>query len=272
MYSKLRKKVYVILEPTVHGGIADKIFEYFIMLLVILNIAAAAIETENSVFGRFEAQFRAFEFFSVIIFTAEYLLRIWTCVEDKRFNRPVLGRIKFMFTPMALVDLLAILPFYFYAYQLASVSIKDGRIMRIFRLFRLLRLFKLGRYSDSLQTFGRVFKAKKEELIIVVFVVLIALFLSSSLMYFAENGAQPDKFSSIPAAMWWGVATLTTVGYGDVFPITVLGKFIGSIIAILGIGFFALPAGILASAFAEEIKKEKKSSEVCPHCGKSLKE
>lgn len=119
----------------------------------------------------------------------------------------------------------------------------------------------MSRYSRSMLTLKNVLKEKKEELFLVVFVVIILLIIFSSLMYFVEKDAQPDAFSSIPAAMWWGIITLTTVGYGDIFPITVLGKMLGALIAFLGIGLFALPAGILGSGLVETIQKNKKSSQ-----------
>ena len=128
----------------------------------------------------------------------------------------------------------------------------------------------MGRYTKSLRILSDVLRAKKEELVITVFVVLILLVVASSLMYYVENHAQPDAFSSIPAAMWWGVCTLTTVGYGDVSPITPLGKFLGSVIALLGIGVFALPAGILASGLVDALRKQGERGRTCPYCGREL--
>ena len=128
----------------------------------------------------------------------------------------------------------------------------------------------MGRYTESFKTFGNVLRAKKEDLDVTVFSVLILLQVASSLMYYAEHSAQPERFSSIPAAMWWGVTTLTTLGYGDIYPVTVLGKILGAVIALLGIGLFALPAGILASGFAEEIQKKRQTQRTCPHCGKEI--
>jgi len=136
---------------------------------------------------------------------------------------------------------------------------------------RIFRLFKLGRYSSAMKTMARVLRNKKEELGITIFIVLLLLIIASSLMYFVENPVQPEVFSSIPAAMWWGVETLTTVGYGDVIPQTALGKALGMVIAILGIGMFALPAGILGSGFFEEVQSKRRESEVCPHCGKEIR-
>jgi voltage-gated potassium channel len=133
---------------------------------------------------------------------------------------------------------------------------------------RIVRVAKLGRYSESLQTLGRVFAAKKEQLVSTLFILLMLLVVSSCLMYYVEQAAQPDRFSSIPAAMWWSVTTLTTVGYGDVCPVTITGKLVASVIAILGIGMFALPTAILGSGFLEEIAPKKPAK--CPHCGKEI--
>lgn len=162
-----------------------------------------------------------------------------------------------------LIDILAIAPFY-----LALAG--DLRAIRVLRLFRLFRVIKVARYSKAVQTLGRVIRAKREELLVAVFVLIVLLVLSSSLMYYVENDDQPAAFGSIPEAMWWSIATLTTVGYGDVHPITPLGKFIASIIAVLGIALFALPTGILGSGFVEEMQKERLHKQVCPHCGKDI--
>jgi voltage-gated potassium channel len=163
-----------------------------------------------------------------------------------------------------LIDLLSILPFYLPLHGL------DLRIIRAVRLFRLFRLFKVGRYPQSLNRLANVIKSKKEELVITLFSAIVLLIIASSLMYFIEKEAQPDVFGSIPDAMWWGAVTLTTVGYGDVYPVTLLGKFISASIAVLGIGLFALPAGIIASGFASELQKEKHEKIICPHCGKNI--
>jgi len=151
-----------------------------------------------------------------------------------------------------LVDLAAILPFY-----LPLGFNIDLRMLRILRVFRVFRMFKMTRYVESLNTLDEVFKAKKSELIVTLLMILILLVFASTAMYAVENQAQPDKFTSIPETLWWGVITLTTIGYGDVYPITSLGKIIGGLIAFLGIGLFALPTGILASGFAEQVQKRQ---------------
>lgn len=199
----------------------------------------------------------------MLIFSVEYVLRLWSCVEKHEYSRPVVGRLRFAATPMALIDLTVILPFY-----LPFMGV-DLRAMRVVRIMRVFRIAKLGRYSESLQILQRVVKAKKEHLADTVFILLVLLVMASSLMYFAEYKVQPEKFSSIPAAMWWAVATLTTVGYGDIYPVTTVGKILASVISVLGIGMFALPTGILGAGFVEE-REQRRSHVRCPHCGKEL--
>jgi voltage-gated potassium channel len=249
------------MEKAETGDWASRVFDITIMSLIFANVFAVILETIPQLSNCYGEFFNTFELVSVIIFSIEYILRLWTCTAEEKYKRPILGRIRFIKSPMALVDFVAILPFYL-------PMVIDLRFLRALRLFRLFRLFKMARYSQSLQTFGNVFKAKKEELVITICVGAILLVFASSVMYYAEHNAQPEAFSSIPSSMWWGIATLTTVGYGDVFPVTNLGKFFGAIIAFLGIGMFALPTGILASGFAEELEKmHKKGNRICPHCG-----
>lgn len=265
MGQQIKKRTYEILEKAADGDLASRIFDIFIMSLIFLNVIAVILETVKGIALHFMPLFQTFEIVSVVIFTIEYLLRLWSCTVYKKYKAPFRGRFRFALTPMAIVDLVAILPFY-----IPMLIPFDLRFVRVLRLMRMFRLFKMGRYSDSLKTLGNVLKRKKEELLITVFVVGILLVFISSLMYYVENEAQPEAFSSIPAAMWWGVATLTTVGYGDAYPITTLGKFLGAIIALLGIGMFALPAGILGGGFVEEMRKKQDKRTVCPHCGKEI--
>lgn len=265
MSRSLRAHVHRILEPSTQDDTASRLFDIAIIVLIVMNVLAVILETVPEVQASYGALLRWFEWAPIAIFTVEYLLRIWSCTASMQFHGPVWGRLRFMFSPYALIDLLAILPFY-----LPFVFI-DLRFLRAIRLLRIFRLLKIARYSESLKTFGRVFAVKKEELFIHLFMVGILMILASSLMYYIEHETQPEAFSSIPAAMWWAVAALTTVGYGDVYPVTALGKFLGMLIAILGIGLFAVPAGILGSGFVEEIQKKVKVAEkTCPHCGKEL--
>ena len=135
---------------------------------------------------------------------------------------------------------------------------------------RLLRLLKLGRYSESIRMIGTVVSNRKAELLVSIMMSIILLLISSGLMYYIENHVQPEVFSSVPAAMWWGVVTMTTVGYGDVYPVTPLGKILAAIIAILGISLFILPAGIIAAGYTEELHRKRTKQNVCPHCGRVI--
>ena len=162
---------------------------------------------------------------------------------------------------MAIIDLIAITPFYM------TFIVTDTRILRILRFLRLLRMTKHSKHSKNFHIITNIIYKKRSELLTSLILMFSLLLICSTGVYFAENEAQPEKFSSIPSSMWWAVATLTTVGYGDIFPITSIGKLLGSISAIFGIGLFALPAGLLASGFSDELEKEKKN---CPHCGEKL--
>ncbi|TGE22699.1 ion transporter [Hymenobacter metallicola] len=262
--SKSRAYIYQLFDPHDGGQGLERVFDGILLGLVLLNGAAVVLGSVKSLYASYKPYFVAIEVVSVYVFTLEYALRVWSCVEDRRFQRSIGGRLRFMRTPMALVDLLAILPFYL------SIAGIDLRILRLLRLFRLL---KVARYVRALQVIGQVVRRKRPELLVTTGVIGLMLVLVSSLMYVVESEAQPDKFGSIPETMWWGVATLTTVGYGDVYPITVAGKLLSSIIAVLGLGLFALPTGILAAGFSEQLAQQRIATEVpvyCPHCGHKL--
>ena len=266
LVERFRRRVNSVLQIAEEGDALSRGFDLFIVSLIALNVVALIIATVPQL-AEYSRAFRIFELISVVIFSLEYLLRVWSCTVAECYTRPITDRLRFAATGMMIIDLLAILPFYV-ALVMPSAGVLDLRFLRAVRLMRIFRLFKLGRYSESMKVLGRVLKAKKEELAIAVFIVFVLLILASSLMYFVENPAQPEAFPSIPAAMWWGVATLTTVGYGDVVPVTALGKALGTIVSILGIGLFALPAGILASGFSSEVQKGNDEQQFCPHCGK----
>jgi len=267
MYSKIKHRVWEILENTKQDDKIGRIDDVFLMPLIVINIIAVIAGSIKSIEIEYKVLLDNIEFYSVIIFTLEYSLRMWSCNSDRRYSGRYFGRFLYLITPLAIIDLVAVLPFFL------PLFIADLRIIRMFRLFRIFRAAKAARYVSSLALIGRVFKSKKEELIITSVILLMLLLFASSLMYYIESTAQPDKFTDIPTTMWWAVATLTTVGYGDVYPVTGMGKIIASIVAILGIGFFALPTGILGAGFIEEFQKSKKKLEnyICPHCGKSIK-
>ena len=265
MYSKAKNKVHLLLDPAGGGTFLHKIINSFIVGLIIINTIAVILETVKSIYQPNEELFISVEVFSVVVFSVEYILRVWSCTSIPQYKHPITGRLKYMLSTGAIIDMLAIIPFY-----LPIFINYDLRFVRIIRLLRFFRFFKLGRYLNASRVISSVFKSKKEELILSFVIILFLIIIASSIMYFVEHDAQPDKFSSIPETMWWSVATLTTVGYGDAYPITSLGKFLTACISILGIGMFALPAGILASGFSDEFKKQKKDKPHCPHCGKEL--
>ena len=257
----IKKRVWEILELSKDNDSTSKYFDYFISILIGLNVVAIILETEKSFYEEYTAYFLYFEVFSIAIFTAEYLLRFWSCVSTEAYRKPILGRIKYLLTPMAVIDLIAIAPFYL------TFIVADTRILRILRFLRLFRTAKHFRHSKTFHIIVNTIDRKKSELLSSLVLMLSLLLICSTGVYFVENEAQPEKFSSILASMWWAVATLTTVGYGDIYPITSLGKILGAISAIFGIGRFALPAGLLASGFSDASEEEQST---CPHCGKEI--
>jgi voltage-gated potassium channel len=269
-YRSVKKRIHEILFITYSHDKAARGFGFFVITLIVLNVVAVVLQTVKSLDDRYEGVFYYFEMASVAVFTLEYILRLWSCTVDEKYSRPILGRLRYAVTPLALVDLVAIVPFYPLA--LLGIRTADTASVRALRLFRLMRLFKATRYSHALQTVGRVLRAKKEQVLVTLLVVVILLVLLSSLMFFVEQGTEHEgaEFSSIPVAMWWGVSALTTVGYGDIVTVTTLGKVIGAIISLLGIGLFAMPAGILASGFSEELRARHEHAKTCPHCGREI--
>lgn len=183
-------------------------------------------------------------------------------MEVPRYSRPILGRLRYVLSPMALIDLLAVVPFYLSRFRVDMVA------LRTVRFFRLFRIAKLGRYSTAFRILGGVFAAKRGELIIALFIILMLAVLSAIGIYHAENEAQPTVFSDIPTAMFWSVQALTNVGHVD--PVTPAGKILASVISILGLAMFALPTGILGAGFVEEFQKRSGASRHCPHCGKEI--
>jgi len=250
-WRRWRREVHDILEVGGDAHPAAYAFNAFIVTLIILNAVAFAAETVDHVAERYEAEFAAFNLFTVFVFTIEYVLRVWSAVEIPMLSRlpPWKARLKFMRRPMMLIDLLAFAPWY-----LSWLYPIDLRILRVLRLFRLLRLV---RYSPALQTMGRVLADEYRALLGALLVMLVLLLFASTGIYFLEREAQPDKFDSIPAAAWWALATLTTVGYGDVVPITPFGKVLGGVVMLLGIGMFALPIAIVAAGFSQESSRHQ---------------
>jgi len=257
-----KKRLFEILEPAEEGDLVSKIFDISIITLICINIAAVVASSFNSINENFAFFLNSFEVFSIVIFTAEYLLRFWTAnylYPDSKF-----AHLKFIFSFAALVDLAAVIPFY-----LPFIIKVDLRFLRVLRVLRMFRVFKLGRYSEAMNVIGKVLKKEKEKLISTIVLTVIMIFISATVMYYAENTAQPEIFPNIIETLWWAVSTFTTVWYGDYYPITTVGKICGAIISLLGIMIVALPSGIICSGFMDEIYKSNNSKK-CPHCGKEI--
>ena len=264
----LKQKIALLFDDEKNNIKGDKIVEIFIAALIVINTVAIVLESYESIYNNYKNFFYFLELFSVIVFSIEYLIRIWIADIIYPTLSPFKARVKYITSFMGLIDLVSILPFYL------PFFIKiDLRILRTLRLFRLLRLLKLKRYFSSLNVIKNVITKTKNEILVTIFLVFILLVLASTLMYNIEKTAQPDAFQDIGQAMWWAIATLTTVGYGDIYPVTGLGKILSAFIALLGIGIVALPTGIISSAYIEEIrslKKKKQKKCECPHCGKEI--
>lgn len=266
----LKQKIHNIIEKGAHGSKGNLVFDYFIMSLIILNIVALIIETIPHISLKIQLYLRVFEIFSIVIFTIEYLLRIYIADLIYPNSKFLFSKIKFASSVYGIIDLLAILPFY-----LPLIFPFDLRFIRILRLLRFLRILKIGRYNNSLSLIITVVKEKKTELFLTGFIAFLIILIASFLMFYAEHEAQPQKFPDILSCFWYAIATLTTVGYGDIYPITRVGQFLSGLIAIMGIGIVALPTGIISSGFINKLKKEKKhtvnpKTNKCPHCGKDL--
>jgi voltage-gated potassium channel len=264
--TRLRKWTYNLLEPSVSNSAAARAVEWLLIALIFFNIVAIILESVDYINRDYHKYFEPLESFSVIVFSVEYLLRIWTSVENPKFRH---SRVRYLFSGMAIIDLLSIIPFYLDL--IFGVVAIDLLLLRMIRLFRLFRLLKIARYLKALNIMQAVFRERKEQILVSIMFILFLVVIVSTVMFYVENEAQPEHFSSIPATMWWGIATLTTVGYGDMVPVTPLGKLLGGMIAILGIGLVALPAGIFSSGLTEYMYGTKnKKKKHCPHCGGEL--
>jgi voltage-gated potassium channel len=268
-YDTIQGDVYTLLESPAGTNRVRKAVIFFIATLILLNVLVVILETVNSIYLAYRTFFWIFDLFTVIVFTTEYVLRVWCCVRNPQYADPLYGRIRYALSPYALTDVIALTPFY-----LPLIIPVEFRLLRMVRLLRIFRVLRLGQYSHAFETFFDVMKSRKEEIVITIVMALIILVLAASTLYAVERDAQPEAFGSIPDAMWWAVVTLATVGYGDVYPVTPLGKFFAAIVAISAIGLFALPAGILASGFAESLGRrhecETDKTLTCPRCGAEI--
>ena len=261
----MKRRVFEVLNAVQPGDRVAQTIDVLLTLLIILNVLALILSTMDDIFRTAPRAFRLFEIASVIVFTMEYAARVWSCTADPRYSGPLWGRLRFIASPLVVIDAAAILPFYILMFAVTGAL--DLRALRILRL--VARVARLTRYSTGIRSLAAAVGGRSQELLTTVGLMLVLLLLASSLMYFAENDAQPDKFPSIPDAMWWSIITLTTVGYGDVVPVTNIGRVIVGVVAVMGIALFAVPAGILTSSFLEQMEQRRSNeSRTCPHCGK----
>ncbi len=302
-----RQQIFRIVDEDSGDYTPSRLFNGMIIFLIILNVVAIIMESDDYFAVKYKIVFDQIEFWSILVFGLEYLLRLSTAdfiYPEKKGWKPFL---KYIRSPLAIIDLLAILPsiiIIIAPYTIYLAGVLDFRMIRLLRTLRLLRVFKITRYSSSLRMIITVFREKGRELGVTIFITFILMVLSSTLMFYVEHEAQEEQFPNILATFWWAVATLTTVGYGDVYPITPAGKVLGGVIALLGIGLVALPTGILSSAFVDKMERRREKEEVeavtteadttqavttearkiqprqeentipktpyCPHCGKEL--
>lgn len=251
----VKHRVYQIVEVAHEGDRTSHIFDVAIVSLIVLTVALTVFETVESLNISWGWAFVTIELLASAVFIVEYLLRVWSCTADEQYSG-WRGRLRFMLTPMMVIDLIALVP------SVLLFAQTEIAALRAIRLLRLVRLARLTRYSRALRLMGVVIKSKREELTTTLVILFVLLLISASLMYYVEHEAQPEAFSSIPAAMWWGVATLTTVGYGDVYPVTTLGRMLAAVMAVLGIGLFALPAGLMGSGFMEAMEALQKEDDL----------
>ncbi|KAA9130977.1 ion transporter [Marinihelvus fidelis] len=248
-----RQRVAELLEAHQPNDPWGRLVDYFLIGLILANVVAIILATVEPLAARYGGFFWSFEVFSIAVFTLEYLLRLWSCVDlPTREGQPPMTRLRWMLSPLGLIDLLAIAPFYVF-YFIGADATHSMLMLRLFRGLRLLRLFKLTRYSPALNLMISVLRKEAGVLAAAASVLLFMLVLASWGIYVLEKDIQPEEFKDIPTAMWWAVITITTVGYGDVVPVSNGGRIFAGVVSLVGIGMMALPAAILASGFYREV-------------------
>ena len=262
----IKDRIYNIIRDDDENDVISNIFDSIIVFLIVINVVVIFLDTFVTIRQYIDPYYIYIDLISLIVFSLEYILRVWTA--DLIFTDLSHGkaRIKYILTPKAIIDIIALISFY--------LPYSPFKMIRVVRLFRILSLLKLNRYSKSLTTLGKVLKNKWLQLVSSFFVVSVLMVFASLLMYYIENDAQPGLFDNAFSSLWWTIATITTVGYGDIYPVTIFGKILGILISLMGIGLIAIPTGIISAGFVEEFNKEKKLEEnkhFCPYCGKQLK-
>ncbi|MDE0779451.1 MAG: ion transporter [Alphaproteobacteria bacterium] len=251
MAEELRKRIHIALEPTARAAPGLSLTNKLLFGLIICSALAAILETEVTLSSLAGSLFLYLEWGFTVIFFVEYLVRLWVANENPKFSDGISGVFRYARTPAAILDLLAIAPI------LITFVGNEAFMLRLFRLLRVLRLARLGRFSEAMDCIILAVRSRRHELILSFCAAVALLIVSATLLYVVEGGRQPEAFGSIPRAMWWAVSALTTVGYGDVYPITILGKVFASISSIAGIALIAMPTGILAAAFGDALQARR---------------
>lgn len=253
---RLRAQLFAILHAPDPGNAAARWLNYFLAALIIANAISVTLETLPGISGTFARALWLFEGISTGIFVVEYLARVWTCVEQQRLSNPIAGRLRFMRQPLSMLDLVAIATWW---------TPWDLRFLRVVRLVRLLKIFHLYEFEAALERLSVALSRRKELLLVAVVLMAVFVYLAASLLYQIEHTRQPDVFSSVPATFWWATVTFNTIGYGDMVPLTPLGRLFAGLVSVFGIGVFALPTAIVIAAIIES--SATGSPYVCEACG-----
>ena len=248
-----RQRVHAVVFPSEYGGSLHTIFDTFIVIWVIVSVLAVILESVHGIHYLLNLEFIVLDAIAVGIFTLEYCLRMYCCVEEPGYKRAVTGRLKMAKSTSSIIDILAIAPFFLEVFLHHLID------LRFMRVFRLLRLLKLSRYTGATQSLSKVIVREWPVMAASAFIMLLLVVMTASLGYLFEHEAQPDKFENIPQAIYWAVITLASVGYGDISPITPAGRAMTIVLALIGIGIFAIPAALLSSAFSDQLKRDRES-------------
>ena len=274
MYKRIKQRAYEVLEGTLPNDRASHAVSIILMGLILINVALIIADTFD--LPPFAVKISGVvETVSVVIFTVEYILRLWVSDLSYPERSPFRARLRHIRSFAAIIDLISLLP------SFISAMSANFMVLRMLRVLRLLRAFKLNRYTHALHDIGEVFRKKASQLLSSMLVVAFLMVISSVLMYDAEHEAQPEVFNNALSGLWWAIATLTTVGYGDIYPVTAIGRVISGVIALLGIGLVAVPTGIITAGFSEHIAQKRAEAEkavndendekkYCPYCGHKL--
>lgn len=248
-----RRWLYVNLQPSAWPREGLSPLNRVITFLICVGVVLAILDSEPTISDGNAWFFRSTELLFAVVFTVEYIARLWIVAENPAYAPGWRGRLRYALSFYALIDLLALLPLF------APFFGNQSFVLRLIRLVRILRLARLGRFSSALGAIVEAVRSRRFELLTSLCIAFLLLLVSSTVLYILEGGIQPEHFGSIPRTMWWSIATLTTVGYGDVYPLTPLGKIFAGLTAITGIGLIALPTGILASAFSDVLEKQRQA-------------